>query len=657
MDFLFSSYDIQLKKLRRKQLIWDTIAGFLGSSTLIFALVEGYYYFYEAKTIVYFDDVPPGEPTYEVAMGANEESPKLFYLRIYITIASVFLALSIIVRYLYEKKIRIATLKAEGLWTPKYRFSYWLMSIEVLYALLFLPPHVNGVYQEQQTGVYVTTDMLITTLMTGRLYLTLRALYKYSMFSSQQAQTSCRELNAKPTAWFVFKSELKHKPFILVGLLLCLLFLFLGFGVRQTEVPYKYTENGQWEFVFNGVWCIFLTVTTVGYGDVAPRTSLGRLFCIVAAMLGSFFTSLFVIAISDYFSMELKERNAVYTIKRKVDLSEHKLEAKQFIAWTWRYSFFVRQLRIISKKRTNHIYHKMCTSYLQFKESRRKLKLDSDFAISAIDRSYYGVSDALKRNAMKTQMIMWDVRIFEAKLSLLEKRQDQIEKMTDVIHTMYHRIENVTRPFAAAVATGLAKDRKSQMNISFGDFSSLLKIDNMDYVKEFQKISAELPYERLSSSIENAFRFRNQEFGLISRAKERDRVPDQRKKTRLLSRLEKARENVGSTAEKEEALRSGGILKSLESVFGKSKAQAIYSEMKKTDSKRFGKVATGLANLLHALSNNPTSMNGEEEDDESNSSESVQSTPKKEYDPFVKQARDNGIPSIKNNPMRQKKFD
>ena len=636
----YVSFHEQIRKQRKAQFICDMISGFLGGSSLALALCEGYYYYYESREIRNLDEPGPKGNTYIIVMGTPQESAKLFYMRLYISLASALLAIVLTIRYILEKKIQVATLKANGLWGQKYCFPWHMWIIEVAFALTFLPPYVNGVYQEEQTGVYVTTDMLITTIMTGRIYLVWRALYQLSSFHGKIAQAACAKENIKPTPWFVFKSELKQAPFILVGILLTLLFFIFGFGERQTELPYSFISGFDWDFIMNGVWNMFLTVTTVGYGDIFPQTSLGRVFCVVAAMLGSFFTSLLVIAISDYFSMSMKERNAVYRLKRRLALEELKCEAQAYIKWAWKYSFFVRPMRFYSSKEANKIHYNLCTAYMKFKSRRQKIWQDGEYAISEMDRGYYNVSDALSRNLMKTEMIMWDVRVFREKLNLLEKRQIQIEKVVDVLHNAYSSIENVTRPFTNPSQARTGGYRP--INFTFSELGSLLQIDQRSITQEVKNIAEEIPYKFLATKIDTAFRFREQK-GLLGPTPQR--TEDKKKSMRAINRLERVTETTESETEKQKFLQSGEALTMLQSLFGKERAKSLYLEMKISNPKVFAKVVQELEKEVQIKNQ-----------DESNSSKSITPRPNmRHHSAIPRNPSDSGSSGSDKNRQRQRK--
>lgn len=51
----------------------------------------------------------------------------------------------------------------------------------------------------------------------------------------------------------------------------------------------------------NSIWNVFVTMTTVGYGDYYPKTDMGRIIGIAVAFWGVFIVSLFVVTLSNMF--------------------------------------------------------------------------------------------------------------------------------------------------------------------------------------------------------------------------------------------------------------------------------------------------------------------------------------------------------------------
>ena len=71
--------------------------------------------------------------------------------------------------------------------------------------------------------------------------------------------------------------------------------------------PYQYVSGINWDYVWNGLWCIVAIMTTVGYGELYPKTHLGRLIGIIAAVIGAFLVSLMVVAMSNSSSLSSAE--------------------------------------------------------------------------------------------------------------------------------------------------------------------------------------------------------------------------------------------------------------------------------------------------------------------------------------------------------------
>jgi len=66
-----------------------------------------------------------------------------------------------------------------------------------------------------------------------------------------------------------------------------------------------YREQGSelFDSYFNSVWCVIITMTTVGYGDVYAVSFFGRMISIVNALFGAFLISSLVAVIGQVFNM------------------------------------------------------------------------------------------------------------------------------------------------------------------------------------------------------------------------------------------------------------------------------------------------------------------------------------------------------------------
>lgn len=102
----------------------------------------------------------------------------------------------------------------------------------------------------------------------------------------------------------------EHKALIGVGLLLLTVVLFASTGIYYIEGSMQPDKFGS---VPDAAWWAIATLTTVGYGDVAPMTPLGKFFGSFVMVIGLCILALPVAIISAGFAQELGRRDFVVT--------------------------------------------------------------------------------------------------------------------------------------------------------------------------------------------------------------------------------------------------------------------------------------------------------------------------------------------------------
>lgn len=73
----------------------------------------------------------------------------------------------------------------------------------------------------------------------------------------------------------------------------------------------------------NSIWSVIITMTTVGYGDVYPKSSVGRFIGVIVALWGLFLVSIFTVTLTNLFSFTSGEQKAFdlsTRLKQKDDL-------------------------------------------------------------------------------------------------------------------------------------------------------------------------------------------------------------------------------------------------------------------------------------------------------------------------------------------------
>ena len=96
----------------------------------------------------------------------------------------------------------------------------------------------------------------------------------------------------------------------------------LGLAVKTFELFYweNYsTDSGgyqNWNYQWNAMWFIFVSMTTVGYGDFYPKTQLGRLITLFACLFGVYFVSMMMVFLNSKTNPTEKEEKVLKLITR-----------------------------------------------------------------------------------------------------------------------------------------------------------------------------------------------------------------------------------------------------------------------------------------------------------------------------------------------------
>ena len=92
----------------------------------------------------------------------------------------------------------------------------------------------------------------------------------------------------------------------------------LAYVLRIFEIPFyraNETLNNDMDHYFNAIWLTLITLTTVGYGDIAPKTDAGKLVMIFTAIFGAFLISMMVLAVAKIFDLNQNQHKALRHIR------------------------------------------------------------------------------------------------------------------------------------------------------------------------------------------------------------------------------------------------------------------------------------------------------------------------------------------------------
>jgi potassium intermediate/small conductance calcium-activated channel subfamily N protein 2 len=109
------------------------------------------------------------------------------------------------------------------------------------------------------------------------------------------------------------------------------------------EGPLSSASGQDFNLLSNTIWNIFVTMTTVGYGDFFPKTNIGRIVGIVVAFWGVFIVSLFVVSLSTMLQFDSGEEKA-FELNNRLESKENlKVQAANVLGSAYRQRKVLKQ--------------------------------------------------------------------------------------------------------------------------------------------------------------------------------------------------------------------------------------------------------------------------------------------------------------------------
>ena len=196
---------------------------------------------------------------------------------------------------------------------------------------------------------YFLSDYLLA-IMFFRLFFLLRCFLNYSNYTDAHSKRLCQSYGLQSGVRFAVKCHFTVHPETTVMITFFSSVMISAYVIRIFELPYhRLLEEGRFalDSYFSSFWLVVITITTVGYGDITPKTVEGKMVALVSALTGAFLLSIFVLAVTSVFQLNEVQSKAMRHIKMSRSAAKTITKAMRFYMIKKKYFLLMSKNRVV----------------------------------------------------------------------------------------------------------------------------------------------------------------------------------------------------------------------------------------------------------------------------------------------------------------------
>jgi hypothetical protein len=200
--------------------------------------------------------------------------------------------------------------------------------LELLVILIFPYPGLTGSFTYKQSllsesseardnriSMCYTYSELLYFFIHFRIFFIIRTFLNYTPYQDKHARVHCEMNNTKANLRFSVKSMMQSHPLLMIVLSVFPSFFLFGSFLRIFERPFTDISGKNYNSIENAVWNGFITMSTIGYGELYPSTFPGRVVAVLCSMWGAYAFSIMVFTMQKALELNANQVRALTTIK------------------------------------------------------------------------------------------------------------------------------------------------------------------------------------------------------------------------------------------------------------------------------------------------------------------------------------------------------
>jgi hypothetical protein len=295
-------------------------------------------------------------------------------------ITSIFLWITLVFEHIIDAKVlEINKDIPERLWIWE---SDRLKSLSMTIFIFFL--HPNPIFKglefpienlKYQKIYNHSMNSIMTMICLNRIWFFLKYYLTISEYYSPRGQRVSKMNNLDADLGFSLKASFYRSPVISYTLIFVLILAYTSYCLRMFERVADDDTNFNFSLYWNNLWCLVITMTTVGYGDIYPTTILGRIVGIVACICGISLISMLVVTITNVVVFTPIELNVFLILQRVILKDEKDMQATKLVTKYFRYmKKFKNRKVILGARKKNQIRDELMMELYNFTAKSNELE-------------------------------------------------------------------------------------------------------------------------------------------------------------------------------------------------------------------------------------------------------------------------------------------
>ena len=198
--------------------------------------------------------------------------------------------------------------------------SYFFVTlIETAILIPFPYPNIKSylLYTEIGKNICYPYSSILSACTFFRVFFVVKLFKHLTKYTTTLSENICENYICKADWKFAFKAFQKDNPTIaLIFIFIC---VCLGLSIRTFERYYWESKNEisqDWDYIINCMWYVFVSMTTVGYGDMFACTQPGRVIALLACFIGNYFVAMMMVLLTQKSTLSENEKKSFELINR-----------------------------------------------------------------------------------------------------------------------------------------------------------------------------------------------------------------------------------------------------------------------------------------------------------------------------------------------------